>query len=157
MVFIIVNFWAPKRKPVTCKSDGAFQFSHFLVLFWLQNHRKSFYKSCKIFYERKPHCTHLDFKNVIVRTKRVIQSRQYCSILPAWVASQSTGFGSSCLAACGVCHIIKLINNSSTLVDLYRGLQRCSCDSNTTHWLVIQGCTCDSNAAHWLVKTLMNY
>ena len=29
------------------------------------------------------------------------------------------------------------INNSSALVDLYWALQRCTCDSNTAHWLVI--------------------
>ena len=48
-IFVNVYFWALKRKPVVCKNDGGFRFSHLLVAFIQRNHRKSFYCSGKYF------------------------------------------------------------------------------------------------------------
>ena len=49
MIFILIYFQAMKRKPVMCKSDDAFRFSHFLVPSQKKNHRKSFYCHRKYF------------------------------------------------------------------------------------------------------------
>ena len=43
MIFLLVYFRALKRKPVICKSDNAFRFSHFLVPSRQRNQRKYFY------------------------------------------------------------------------------------------------------------------
>ena len=43
MIFALVYFRAPKRKPVICKTDYAFRVSRFLVPSRQGNHRKSFY------------------------------------------------------------------------------------------------------------------
>ena len=52
MILILVYFQALKRKPVICKSDGAFLFSRFLLPSQQRNQRKLFL-SQKIFCERK--------------------------------------------------------------------------------------------------------
>ena len=49
MIFLLLHFRAPKRKPVIFKGDVAFRFSCFVVLFRQRNHRKSFYSHEKYF------------------------------------------------------------------------------------------------------------
>ena len=53
MIFVLVCFRALKRKPVLCKSDGAFRFSCFLVPSRQRNHRKPFYCHGKYFAKEK--------------------------------------------------------------------------------------------------------
>ena len=55
MIFIFVYFWALKRKPVICNSDGAFWFSCSLVPSCQRNHRKSFYCRRKHFVKENFH------------------------------------------------------------------------------------------------------
>ena len=45
----LIHFQAPKRKPVICKSEGAFQYSRFLLPSRQINHRKFFQMSRKTF------------------------------------------------------------------------------------------------------------
>ena len=49
MTLVLVYFRALKRKPVICKSDGAFRFCRFLVPSRQRSHRKSFYRHGKYF------------------------------------------------------------------------------------------------------------
>ena len=97
MILVLVYFRALKRKPVICKSDNAFQCSHFLIPPRQRNHRKIFLLSQKIFCRRKLSCTHLDFDEMFLREQNR-QSRvgSIAPILPARVANHSAGFGSSC-------------------------------------------------------------
>ena len=66
MIFILLYFRALKRKPVICKSDNTFRFSHFLLPSWQRNHRKIFLLSWKILCRRKLSCTHLDFGKMLL-------------------------------------------------------------------------------------------
>ena len=95
MIFVRVYFRSLKRKPVICKSHGAFRFSRFLVPSRQRNHGKSFY----------PHGKHLAKEHY--RTPASTSAKCYCgnktgnlghyrSILPARLVNHSAGFGSCC-------------------------------------------------------------
>ena len=93
MIFILLYFQALKRKPVICKRDNAFWFSHFLIPSSQRNHRKSFYCHRKYFVKENFCAPAWTLAKCYCRNKTGILSRQHRSILPAH----------------GACHIIKLI------------------------------------------------
>jgi len=72
MNFVLAYFRALKRKPVTCKSDGALWFSCFLVPSRQRKDRKSFYCQKKTFVNQL-----ILQRNVITETKLKIPSGQY--------------------------------------------------------------------------------
>ena len=96
MIFVLVCFRALKRKPVLCKSDGAFRFSCFLVPSRERNHRKSFHCHGKYFAKEKFRAPFGLRRNFIAGTKQAILSGLHRPILPARVANQNKEFAASC-------------------------------------------------------------
>ena len=92
MIFVrLVYFRALKRKPVRCKSDGAFQF-RFLVPSRQRNQKKS--SSCcygKIFCERKPSSTHLNLGEMLLREQKANPERAEMLHLPRLVSQSQCG------------------------------------------------------------------
>ena len=105
MIFVLVYFRALKRKPVVCKCDKAFRFSHFLVPTRQKNHRKSFL-SRKIFCERKLSCTAWTSAKCYCGNKTGNPERAV-SLHIARSGSQSQREIWFILPARGACHIIK--------------------------------------------------
>ena len=106
MILVLVYFRALKRKPVICKSDGAFRFSPFLVPSRQRNHRKSFNCHGKYFRKeiyRAPAWTSAKF---YYRNKTGNPERGAVSLHLARLGSQSQRGIWFILSAHGASHII---------------------------------------------------
>ena len=77
MNFVLAYFRALKRKPVTCKIDGAPWFSCFLVPSWQRKDRKPFYCLGKYFAKKTFVNQFILQQNVIMETKLKMPSGQY--------------------------------------------------------------------------------
>ena len=92
MIFVLVYLRALEKKPVLCKSGGAYRFSRFLFPSQERNGRKSFYCCGKYLARETFHTTAWTSAICYCRNKR-----GYPEVAQvAQVANHSTGFGSFC-------------------------------------------------------------
>lgn len=78
-----------KRKPVICKSDGTFQFSHFLVQSRQRNHKKSFCCHGKYFAKENFHAPAWTWAKYYCRNKMSMNPEWALSLYLSHLGSQS--------------------------------------------------------------------